>query len=143
MGVASLLVSGVDVWLNNPQSPMEASGTSGMKASANGVPNLSILDGWWIEGRRPDNSNGWGIVGSSASGWEQDKEDALAIYDALENEVAPLYYSRDERGLPRDWIRVCKNAMMTIAPEFSSRRMLLDYIEHLYSPAAQGSLVIV
>jgi starch phosphorylase len=143
MGVASLLVSGVDVWLNNPQSPMEASGTSGMKASANGVPNLSILDGWWIEGWRPDNSNGWGIVGSSATGWEQDNEDALAIYDALENEVAPLYYSRDARGLPRDWIRVCKNAMMTIAPEFSSRRMVFDYIEHLYTPAAQGSLVTV
>ena len=143
MGVASLLVSGVDVWLNNPQSPMEASGTSGMKASANGVPNLSILDGWWIEGWRPDNSNGWGIVGSTATGWEQDNEDAVAIYDALENEVAPLYYSRDERGLPRDWVRVCKNAMMTIAPEFSARRMVLDYIEYLYSPAAQGSLVTV
>jgi starch phosphorylase len=143
MGVASLLVSGVDVWLNNPQSPMEASGTSGMKASANGVPNLSILDGWWIEGWRPDNSNGWGIVGSTATGWQQDQEDALAIYDLLENQVAPLYYSRDERGLPRDWIRVCKNAMMTIAPEFSARRMLLDYIEHLYAPAAKGSLISV
>jgi starch phosphorylase len=102
---------------------------------------LSILDGWWIEGWRSDNGNGWGIVGSDATGWEQDHADALAIYDILENEVAPLYYSRDERGLPRDWVRVCKNAMMTIAPEFSARRMVLDYIEHLYSPAARGALI--
>lgn len=141
MGVASVLVSGVDVWLNNPQSPMEASGTSGMKASANGVPNLSILDGWWIEGWAPDNSNGWGIVGSQASGWQQDHEDANAIYDIIEQQVAPLYYSRDEHGLPRDWVRVCKNAMMTVAPKFSARRMLLDYIEHLYTPAAEGATI--
>lgn len=143
MGVASLLVSGVDVWLNNPQSPMEASGTSGMKAAANGVPNLSILDGWWIEGWARDNSNGWGIEGSTASGWEQDDADANAIYDVIENMVAPLYYRRDDQGLPRDWLRVCKNAMMSNAPAFSARRMLLDYIEHLYTRAAQGSMVSV
>ena len=143
MGVASLLVSGVDVWLNNPQSPMEASGTSGMKAGANGVPNLSILDGWWIEGWAPDNSNGWGIAGSQLSGWEQDHADANALYDAIEHEVAPLYYSRDERGMPREWVRICKNAMMTIAPRFSARRMLLNYIEDLYTPAAAESLVAV
>jgi starch phosphorylase len=138
MGVASLLVSGVDVWLNNPQSPMEASGTSGMKAAANGVPNLSILDGWWIEGWDPENTNGWGIKGSTASGWEQDHADANALYDAIEHEVAPLYYSRDEQGLPRNWIRIAKNAMMTNAPAFSARRMLLDYIENLYTPASLG-----
>ncbi|MDQ2683325.1 MAG: alpha-glucan family phosphorylase [Chloroflexota bacterium] len=143
MGVASLLVSGVDVWLNNPQSPMEASGTSGMKAAANGVPNLSILDGWWIEGWAKDNSNGWGIEGSAATGWEQDHADANAIYDVIEHMVAPLYYRRDETGIPRDWLRVCKNAMMSNAPAFSARRMLMDYIEHLYSKAAQGALVSV
>ncbi len=141
MGVASLLVSGVDVWLNNPQSPMEASGTSGMKAAANGVPNLSILDGWWIEGWSPDNSNGWGIEGALGTGWEQDNADANALYDAIEFEVAPLYYHRDEHGVPRDWVRVAKNAMMTNGPAFSARRMLLDYIENLYIPAAEGSLV--
>ena len=143
MGVASLLVSGVDVWLNNPQSPLEASGTSGMKAAANGVPNLSILDGWWIEGWLPDNSNGWGITGSTETGWEQDAADSRALYDAIELQIAPLYYSRDEQGLPRSWVRVCKNAMMSNAPAFSARRMLLDYIEHLYSPAAQESLISV
>jgi glycogen phosphorylase len=141
MGVALLLVSGVDVWLNNPQSPMEASGTSGMKAAANGVPSLSILDGWWIEGWSPDNSNGWGIEGSQATGWEQDHADANALYDLIEHAVAPLYYSRDERGISRDWIRVCKNAMMSCAPRFSSRRMLLDYIHDLYMPAAEGAEV--
>jgi starch phosphorylase len=143
MGVALVLVSGVDLWLNNPQSPMEASGTSGMKAAANGVPNLSILDGWWPEGWSPDNSNGWGIAGSQASGWEQDAADANALYDAIEHNIAPLYYGRDEHGVPRDWVRVCKNAMMTCAPKFSARRMLLDYIEHLYSPAAQESEIAV
>ena len=139
MGVASLLVSGVDVWLNNPQSPMEASGTSGMKAAANGVPNLSILDGWWIEGWDPENTNGWGIEGSIATGWEQDHADANALYDAIEHEVAPLYYSRDEKGLPGNWIRVAKNAMMTNAPAFSARRMVLDYIENMYIPASRGT----
>lgn len=141
MGVASLLVSGVDVWLNNPQSPMEASGTSGMKAAANGVPNLSILDGWWIEGWNPDNSNGWGIQGSELSGWDQDNTDANALYQAIEHEIAPLYYGRDEEGLPRNWIRVAKNAMMTNAPAFSTRRMVRDYIETLYIPASRGAPV--
>ena len=108
---------------------------------ANGVPNLSILDGWWIEGWAPDNSNGWGITGSQLSGWEQDDADANALYDAIEREVAPLYYSRDERGMPREWVRVCKNAMMSIAPRFSARRMLLNYIEDLYIPAATETLV--
>lgn len=139
MGVASLLVAGVDVWLNNPRFPMEASGTSGMKAAANGVPNLSILDGWWCEGWKPDNSNGWGIEGSPETGWEQDDADANAIYDVIENEIAPRFYSRDNQGIPREWVRICKNAMMTNAPQFSARRMVLDYIKKLYGPAAAES----
>jgi starch phosphorylase len=110
-----------------------------MKAAANGVPNLSILDGWWIEGWDPENTNGWGIEGSIATGWEQDHADANALYDAIEHEVAPLYYSRDEKGLPRNWIRVAKNAMMTNAPAFSARRMVLDYIENMYIPASRGT----
>ncbi|HQY32133.1 MAG TPA: alpha-glucan family phosphorylase, partial [Thermomicrobiales bacterium] len=140
MGVAKLLVAGVDVWLNNPRFPLEASGTSGMKAAANGVPNLSILDGWWCEGWAPDNSNGWGIEGSPATGWEQDNEDANAIYDTIENEVAPRFYQRDNRGLPREWVRICKNAMMSNAPRFSATRMVLDYIEKLYGPANSAAL---
>ena len=120
---------------------MEASGTSGMKAAANGVPNLSILDGWWIEGWNPDNSNGWGIQGSELSGWDQDNVDANALYQAIEHEIAPLYYGRDEEGLPRNWIRVAKNAMMTNAPAFSTRRMVRDYIETLYIPALRGTPV--
>jgi starch phosphorylase len=136
MGVASLLVSGVDVWLNNPRIPLEASGTSGMKAAANGVPNLSILDGWWCEGWAPDNSNGWGIPGSEKSGWAQDDDDANAIYDLIEREVAPRYYSRDNHGIPREWVRTGKNAMMTNAPRFSANRMVREYVEKLYLPAS-------
>ena len=136
MGVASLLVSGVDVWLNNPRIPLEASGTSGMKAAANGVPNLSILDGWWSEGWAPDNSNGWGIQGSEKSGWAQDDDDANAIYDLIEREVAPRYYSRDNHGIPREWVRTGKNAMMTNAPRFSANRMVREYVEKLYLPAS-------
>jgi len=139
MGVASILVSGVDVWLNNPRFPLEASGTSGMKAAANGVPNLSILDGWWCEGWKTDNSNGWGIEGSPETGWDQDDADANAIYDIIESEVAPRFYSRDNHGLPREWVRICKNAMMTNAPKFSARRMVLEYVANLYTPAALAS----
>ena len=136
MGVASLLVAGVDVWMNNPRAPLEASGTSGMKAAANGVPNLSILDGWWSEGWDEEPRNGWGIEPSEAPEWEQDAADAAALYDTLENEIIPLFYDRDERGLPRKWIQVAKQAMITDAPQFSARRMLMEYIEKLYMPAA-------
>jgi starch phosphorylase len=136
MGLASLLVAGVDVWLNNPRAPLEASGTSGMKAAANGVPNLSILDGWWREGWSPDNSNGWGIEPSKLEGDAQDAAEAHAIYDLLERSVVPAYYDRGRDGIPKGWIRIAKEAMRTNAPAFSSRRMLIEYIDRLYLPAA-------
>ncbi|HYH11429.1 MAG TPA: alpha-glucan family phosphorylase [Thermomicrobiales bacterium] len=138
MGLASLLVAGVDVWLNNPRYPLEASGTSGMKAGANGVLNCSILDGWWIEGAAPDESNGWGIASSDLDGDSQDEAEANAIYEVLEQKVVPLYYTRGADGLPREWIARSKNAISTIAPRFSTRRMLIEYVNKLYSPAAAG-----
>lgn len=138
MGVAAELVAGVDVWLNNPRAPLEASGTSGMKASANGAPNLSILDGWWREAWRSDDSNGWGIEPSALDGWAQDAAEAEAIYDHLERLVVPLYYDLDHDGVPHRWIAVAKEAIRTVAPAFSSRRMLIDYVTKLYLPAANG-----
>jgi starch phosphorylase len=137
MGLAASLVSGVDVWLNNPRAPLEASGTSGMKAAVNGAPNLSILDGWWREGWVSDNSNGWGIEPSPLDGVEQDAAEARMLYEALESEVIPLYYDRDLEGYPRRWIAVAKQAIRTTAPAFSARRMVIDYIERLYAPAAK------
>lgn len=139
MSIARNLVSGVDVWVNNPRYPLEASGTSGMKAAANGVPNFSILDGWWIEGFQADPLNGWGIVpATDLEGDEQDEFEANAMYDVLEHAIVPMYYKRDADGLPREWIRVMKEAIRTCAPAFSSRRMLIDYVEKLYRPAAFG-----
>ena len=143
MGLASQLVAGVDVWLNNPRYPLEASGTSGMKAGANGVLNCSILDGWWIEGFEPDESNGWGIPSSDLEGDAQDEAEANAIYETLEQKVVPLYYKRDGDGLPHEWISRSKNAVHTVAPGFSSRRMLIDYVTKLYSAAAAGEPAMV
>jgi starch phosphorylase len=139
MGLAAVLVAGVDVWLNNPRAPLEASGTSGMKAAANGVPNLSILDGWWSEGWQPDNSNGWGIEPSLREGPEQDAAEAMAIYDWIESTVAPLYYDRDGDGVPRAWVGVAKEAIRTVAPAFSAQRMVIEYIRRLYRPAADAA----
>ncbi|MGE3796949.1 MAG: alpha-glucan family phosphorylase, partial [Thermomicrobiales bacterium] len=136
MQLASYLVAGVDVWLNNPRAPMEASGTSGMKAAANGVPNLSILDGWWSEGWQPGNGNGWGIAPYDQDAELNDGLEANAIYDLLENEIVPLYYHRGPDGIPHDWIAVSKQAIRTAAPAFSARRMLKQYVDELYSPAA-------
>ncbi len=136
MGVAGTMVGGVDVWLNMPRAPMEASGTSGMKAAANGVPNLSILDGWWREGWSPDNSNGWGIEPAPvADDHAQDAAEAHAFYDLLA-EVAPLYYRRDADGIPVAWVTRAKEAICTVAPAFSAQRMLADYVHRLYRPAA-------
>ncbi len=140
MGLASLLVAGVDVWLNNPRYPLEASGTSGMKAAANGGLNCSILDGWWMEGFEADECNGWGIVSTDLQGSDQDEAEANAIYETLEQKVVPLYYRRAADGLPRDWIARSKHAIGTIAPKFSTRRMLIDYVTDLYAPAAAGEI---
>jgi starch phosphorylase len=136
MRVGRFLVQGVDLWLNNPRRPLEASGTSGMKAAQNGVPNVSVLDGWWDEGFNGD--NGWAIGGREVVGDEaaQDWHDALDLYRLLEEEIAPSYYERDAEGLPRRWLAVMRRAMATALWRFSSTRMLHEYTEQLYLPAA-------
>ena len=134
--VAKLLVRGVDVWLNNPRRPLEASGTSGMKASVNGIVNLSVLDGWWDEGWTGD--NGWAIGGRVTNPDEgaQDWSDVLDLYRILEEEVVPRYYRRDPDGLPRAWLELMRRAISTTIWRFSTTRMLHEYAELLYLPAA-------
>lgn len=130
--VARYLVQGVDVWMNVPRRPMEASGTSGMKAAMNGVLNFSVLDGWWIEGY--NGSNGFAI-GDMAPGQSEDTMDAAdaeSLYATLENEIIPAYYSLDADGLSRDWIERMKNSMATLTPQFSSDRMVNDYLNNIY-----------
>jgi starch phosphorylase len=129
-----MLVQGCDVWLNTPRRPQEASGTSGQKSPINGGINVSILDGWWIEGFRGD--NGWAF-GSSAEATEaQDLEDASALYNLLEEEVIPLFFERDESGLPKRWIQVMKASIESVVPHFAAHRMVRDYVEKVYLPAA-------
>jgi starch phosphorylase len=141
MQVARFLVQGVDVWLNNPRRPLEASGTSGMKAAQNGVPNVSVLDGWWDEGF--DTDNGWAIGDRETDPDEaaQDWKDAQDLYRILEEEIAPAWYERDGQGLPRRWVAVMRRAMATALWPFSSTRMLREYTEQLYLPAAGVPLV--
>jgi len=127
--LAHYMVQGVDVWMNNPLPLMEASGTSGMKASLNGVLNLSILDGWWIEGY--NERNGWGFEGRSPFG-QNDAADAETIYNILEKEVVPLYYTRSVEGIPHGWVKMMKEAIKSTAPRFSSRRMVKEYITRYY-----------
>ncbi|MGH2548331.1 MAG: alpha-glucan family phosphorylase, partial [Thermomicrobiales bacterium] len=138
MRLAGHLVAGVDVWLNNPRAPLEASGTSGMKAGINGVPNLSILDGWWAEAWTPETNNGWGIEPSPQQGELGDAEEAELMYDLIEHGVVPAYYERNIQGIPSRYVEIAKEAMRTCAPGFSARRMLLDYVYNLYGPAAVG-----
>ncbi|MCD6395395.1 MAG: alpha-glucan family phosphorylase [Planctomycetes bacterium] len=136
MDVARYLVQGVDVWLNNPRRPMEASGTSGMKAALNGVLNMSILDGWWCEGYTPE--GGWIIgAGESYDDFEyQDEVESQAIFNLLENEVVPLFYSRSRDRLPRRWIQRMKNTIKWCAPRFNTNRMVAEYTRKFYNPAA-------
>jgi starch phosphorylase len=125
---AQYLVHGVDVWLNNPLPPMEASGTSGMKAALNGVPSLSIMDGWWMEGF--NGKNGWAFDHEERNG-NQDEADAEAIYRILEEEVIPLYYAGD--GVPHGWVQVMKASIKSNGWRFSARRMVREYIKKFYS----------
>jgi starch phosphorylase len=138
MNLARYLVQGVDVWLNTPRRPNEASGTSGQKAALNGVLNFSVLDGWWLEGY--NGRNGW-AVGDGVEYRDhrlQDEADAESLYDTLENEIIPQYYKlRSSDGLPGDWLAQMKDAIRTLAPQFSTRRMLKDYMRDLYLPAMQ------
>jgi starch phosphorylase len=133
---AKALVQGVDVWLNNPTRPLEASGTSGMKVSANGGLNLSILDGWWIEAHELDERNGWAIgKGATYPTQElQDEEDVVQIYRLLEGEVIPLYFERDEQGLPRSWLERVRINLRTIPPVFDTNRMVGEYMQRAYVP---------
>ncbi len=136
MRVARFLVQGVDGWLNNPRRPLEASGTSGMKAAQNGVPNISVLDGWWDEGYEGD--NGWAIGGREQSPDEaaQDWADAQDLYRLLEEELIPSYYDREATGVPTRWTNVMRRSMASALWRFSTTRMLQDYTERLYLPAA-------
>ena len=140
--VARYLVQGVDVWLNTPRRPHEASGTSGQKAAANGIPNLSVLDGWWAEGY--NGANGWAIDSGQQHDdpWAQDTADAEALYRLLENEVAPLFYKRDADDIPRGWVQVMKEAIRTAVPVFCTRRMVKEYAERFYVPAARRAAEI-
>ena len=137
MNLGRYLTQGVDVWMNTPRRPNEASGTSGEKAALNGVLNFSILDGWWREGF--NGQNGWaiGLDEEYTDTADQDERDAESLYDVLENEIIPLYYKiRSSDNLPGDWIALMKESMRTLAPQFSMRRMVKEYIEQLYVPAS-------
>ena len=139
MNVARYLVQGVDLWLNTPRRPREASGTSGQKAAMNGVPNLSVLDGWWVEGY--NGKNGW-VVGEEREYRDsevQDEADSVSLYRALEHDIIPLYFDRDEDGVAHGWVAVAKEAMHSSLWAFSFRRMLGEYCQQLYAPAAQNS----
>ena len=138
MNVCRHMVQGVDVWLNNPRRPLEASGTSGQKTVLNGGLNLSILDGWWAEAY--DGANGFAIGNghSHADDDITDRRDASFLYDVLEEEVVPMYYDRDVDGLPRHWIKRMMNSISTLAWRFSGHRMVMDYTRHCYVPAAGG-----
>jgi len=139
MHVAQFLVRGVDVWLNNPVSPQEACGTSGEKAALNGIPNLSIADGWWSEAH--NGKNGWIVQPADAglSDADRDAVEADTFYDLLTEDIVPLFYERDAGGIPRGWLRVMKASLASIPARFSARRMLKEYIERLYLPAARSA----
>ena len=132
--VAHLFVQGCDVWLNNPRKPLEACGTSGMKASINGVPHLSVADGWWSEGYT--GANGW-LIDSDETGGET--AEAETIYRLLEEQIVPAFYERDVRDVPPRWIAIVKQAIRTIAPRFCARRMVKQYVEQMYAPHASGA----
>jgi starch phosphorylase len=138
MNLARYLVQGVDVWLNTPRRPNEASGTSGQKAAMNGVLNFSVLDGWWREGY--NGQNGWAIGDETEyeSYEAQDAAHAESLYNTMENEIVPLYYNeRSADGLPGDWIALMKASIITLTPQFSIRRMVKEYTERLYYPPVQ------
>lgn len=138
MRMGRMLVQGVDVWLNTPRRPLEASGTSGMKAAANGVLNLSILDGWWPEGF--DGRNGWAIGDDGDQQLDddaQDEADASALYRLLEEEVLPSYYDQDATGVPQAWVARMKHAIKTLTGAFSADRMVRDYVERAYRPCSR------
>ncbi len=136
MDIARHLVQGVDIWLNTPRRPLEASGTSGMKVCPNGGINLSVLDGWWVEGY--NGQNGWSIGGEVYEDHQyQDDIEALALYEILEKEVVPTFYERGVDGVPREWIKLMKNSIKTVSPFFNTNRMVSEYFIDVYQPAEE------
>lgn len=139
MTVARNLVQGVDVWMNNPRRPLEASGTSGQKVCINGVINFSILDGWWCEGYNGE--NGW-VIGDETefdNEESQDNVDSESIYDTLEEKIIPLFYKVNDKGIPEEWIRMMKNSIKSLAWNYSTDRMVMEYTERMYIPAIAGT----
>lgn len=136
MQLARRLVSGVDIWMNTPTRPLEASGTSGEKAEMNGVVNLSVLDGWWVEGYRE--GAGWALPEKRTYENQayQDQLDAATIYGLLENDIIPMYYNRNKKGYSADWVKVIKNSISTIAPHYTMKRQLDDYFDRFYNREA-------
>lgn len=139
INITRKMVQGVDVWLNTPRRPLEACGTSGMKAVLNGALNFSVLDGWWAEAY--DGTNGFviGDGGEHKDPHGQDQRDLGSLFEVLEKEVVPMFYDRDEDDVPRAWIQRQKNAMKTLAWRFSSHRMMTEYVKNCYVPAAGGT----
>jgi len=135
--MARFLVQGVDVWLNNPRPPQEASGTSGMKAAMNGALNVSVADGWWIEGHTEKNGWVFGADWENADYAAQDNEDAVQLYQLLQDTVVPLYYERDEEGIPRRWVTMMKEAMASTIAQYSTHRMVQDYATRAYVPVGR------
>ncbi len=135
MSMARSMVTGVDVWLNTPQYPLEASGTSGEKAAINGVLNLSVMDGWWGEGY--NGANGWGIIphGSEVNNEIRDREESQDLLDILENEVIPIFYNRGKKGYSKYWVKLSKASMKSCIPHYNASRMVMDYVKKLYAPA--------
>ncbi|HJZ59417.1 MAG TPA: alpha-glucan family phosphorylase, partial [Gemmataceae bacterium] len=135
MNICRHLIQGVDVWLNNPRRPLEASGTSGMKVVTNGGLNLSVLDGWWVEGY--DGDNGWAIgAGEEYTDLTyQDEVESRALLDLIEQDIVPMFYRRGSDGLPREWIRRMKRSIMTLVPVFNTNRMVEEYTERCYIPS--------
>jgi starch phosphorylase len=146
MYTARKLVQGVDVWLNNPRRPLEASGTSGQKVCFNGGLNCSVLDGWWCEGYKADANgkgiNGWAI-GENANTSDQnlqDKIDSDSLYRLLEEEIGPLYYNQDKDGVPHDWVKMMKTSIKSNGPAFNTHRMIADYVTQVYAPGTKAKV---
>ena len=133
MHMARYFVQGCDLWLNNPLPPFEACGTSGQKAAVNGVPNLAVLDGWWVEGY--SHHNGWAISeGSQLASDRRDEEDATSLYTLLEEKIVPLFYEHDLHDAPQGWLEVMRESIKTVAPIFCADRMVKDYTRQMYLP---------
>jgi starch phosphorylase len=142
IGMAQLLYPGTDIWLNNPLRPLEACGTSGMKAALNGSLNLSILDGWWNE--YYDEEDGWAIPSADSAGdaAERDALEAASMYDLVEHQIAPRFYDRGPDGVPTRWVANIRHTLATLSPELSAGRMVREYVERLYLPAAAADAAI-